>query len=164
MSDNIAYVYVIDDYNYKKDMDKALKIANDIDVKHGDIICGTDYHMNSTAIVYKQADEIKIINALNLNEFPKTVFNVKSIISKFIPNPHIFYVELLDEEISMMDQDTFILEVELTKEHEHFISKFVKPDFSNYSYIIDANYLFVSNKNKKYDIKLFKYQKCSLKK
>lgn len=138
-------------------MDKALEIANCNNVKHGDIICGTDYEMNSTAIVYKQHDEIKIINALNLNEFPKTVFNVKSNISKFIQNPHIFYAELLDEEISLMDQDTFILEVELSEEHEHFISKFIKPDFLNYSYTIDTRYLFVSNKNKMYDIKSFKY-------
>ena len=158
MSDNIANVYVIDNYDYKKDMDEALEIANDNDVMHGDIICGTDYEMNSTAIVYKQPDEIKIINALDLNGFPKTVFNIKSIISKFMPNPHIFYAELLNEEISLIDHDTFILEVELSEEHEHFISKFVKPDFSNYSYTIDANYLFVSNKNKKYDIKLFKYK------
>lgn len=106
MSGDIANVYVIDDYDYKKDMNKALEIANYDNVKHGDIICGTDYHMNSTAIIYKQPDEIKIIDALDLNEFPKTVFNVKSNISKFIPNPHIFYAELLDEEISLMDQDT----------------------------------------------------------
>lgn len=157
MSNNIANVYVIEDYNYKKDMDEALIIANDDDVMHGDIICGIDYHMNSTSIVYKQPDEIKIINALDLNEFPKTVFNVKSNISKFIQNPHIFYAELLNEEISLMDQDTFISEVELSEEHEHFISKFVKPDFLNYSYRIDSINLYVINKNNKYNIKSFKY-------
>ena len=69
----------------------------------------------------------------------------------------IFLDNLYKKLIKKLIKDTFILEVELSEEHEHFISKFIKPDFSNYFYVINAIHLFVSNKNKMYDIKSFKY-------
>ena len=151
-------IFVIDDYNYQNDIKLALKIAKDIKTKHGDIICGKDYHMNSTSLIYKQNDEIKIINALDFNEFPKTVFNVPIEISKFIKNPHIFYKKIFNNEKSLLHYNTFICEVKLSKEHEHFISKFTQINFEKYNYTIDANELYMQNKNEYYDIQCFNYK------
>jgi hypothetical protein len=140
-------------------MNEALEIANEMDAKHGDIITGTDYHMCSTSLIYKQDDIVTITNALDLDEFPKTVFNVPISISKFIKNPHVFYKELLDPEESFFDQDTFISYVKLSKEHEHFIEKFCTVDFEKYNYSINFDELFAQNKNNHWDIKSFNYKK-----
>ena len=103
----ICKVFIIENYDFKNDMIDALQIANDKGL-HGDVICGNNYHMNSTSIIYKQNNEIKIINALNLNEFPKTVYKIPVEISKYIKKPEKFYKNLLDEFKSLKKQETFI--------------------------------------------------------
>jgi len=157
--DELCNVFIIVDYNYDKDMETVLNIANEKDTNHGDIICGTDYHMCSTSLIYKQNNEIKIIKAIDLDLFPSTVYNVPTIISKFIKNPQIFYKELLNESESLFYQDTFISYVKLSEEHEDFIKKFVTHpiDFSNYNYSINFNKIFIKNKKNYYDIKTFDY-------
>lgn len=152
--EGVCEVFVINNYKYEKDIKKALDIAAN-EGKHGDIICGTDYHMNTTSIIYKIENEIKIIKALDLNEFPKTIYNVLIEISKHIKNPEIFYKQLLDEEESFLNQDTFISCVELCEEHVEFISKFTNPDFTKNNYTIYCDYLCESNKNNYYNIKSF---------
>lgn len=154
----ICKVFIIENYNFKNDMNKALQIANDEGL-HGDIICGNDYHMNSTSIIYKQNNEIKIVNALDFNEFPKTVNQIPVVISKYIKKPEQFYKNLLDEFKSLKKQETFISTIVLCNTHEKFILKFTSFDIQNYKYSIDDTYLWKHNINEYYDLKYFNYKK-----
>lgn len=154
---NICKVFIIKNYDFQNDMNKALEIASNEGL-HGDIICGNDYHMNSTSIIYKQNNETKIIKALDLNEFPKTVNTISVEISKYIKKPEIFYKNLLDEFKSFKKQETFISYVELCNTHKKFISKYTFVDFENYSYSIDDINLWQRNKKNYYDLKNFNYK------
>lgn len=149
-------VHVIEEYNYYENINLALEIAENPEIMHGDIICGTDYHMNSTSAIYKQENTLKIVNLLS--GFPETIFNIPVEISKFIENPHLFYEELLDEEESLSYHDTFISYVELGAEHYKFISKFTEPDFEKYTYSIDSNNLYIRKTNSFYGVKSIKYK------
>jgi len=154
----ICKVFIIENYDFKNDMDKALEIANNEGL-HGDILCGTDYHMHSTSIIYKQNNEIKIIKSLDLDEFPKTVNKIPIEISKYIKKPEVFYKNLLDEFKSFKKQETFISNVKLCDTHQKFISKYTFFDIENYNYSIDDENLWQRNKTEYYDLKCFNYKK-----
>lgn len=154
----ICKVFVIKNYHYQNDMNEALEIANN-EGNHGDIICGNDYHMNSTSIIYKLNNKIYIIKALDLNEFPKTVNTIPIEISKYVKKPEIFYKNLLDEFKSFKKQETFISTVILCETHKKFILNYTSFDIENYIYSIDTENLWKRNKNDYYDLKCFNYKK-----
>jgi hypothetical protein len=144
-------VFIIQDFHHDREYDELPSIL--LEAKHGDIICGTDYDMQSTCIVYKHNDETKIISALDLSECPKTVFNIPIKISEHIHDPNTFYYELLDEEESLNFQETFICEVKLTNVHEWFVKQYFKDcNFEIYKYTLAHDILYQTFKDGRWGI------------